>query len=256
MIDTAENSRFSFIVRRPIGPTIVCVAFVALLIWTWRKLPDPLIDFGRELYVPWQLAEGESLYRDIAYFNGPLSPTFNAAVVRLFGVSFSTLLWTNVVLAALLTVMLYRFLARGFGPLSATLGSLVFLTGFAFSQLLSNGNYSYICPYSHEMTHGILLSIVMLSVVCRDFRLRSASMFSAGVLLGLIFLTKPEFFLAASCAATVAVVAPLVAWVTPPASCVPANRPKVRSTESAPVRRRIRLAFRGRCCWMFPSVFL
>ena len=28
----------------------------------------------------WQLSEGAVLYRDIAYFNGPLSPYFNAMV--------------------------------------------------------------------------------------------------------------------------------------------------------------------------------
>ena len=36
-----------------------------------------MIDFGRELYVPWQLNEGKALYRDIAYFHGPFSPYLN-----------------------------------------------------------------------------------------------------------------------------------------------------------------------------------
>lgn len=42
-----------------------------LLFFSWRKWPDPLIDFGRELYVPWQLSLGKTLYLDISYFNGP-----------------------------------------------------------------------------------------------------------------------------------------------------------------------------------------
>jgi hypothetical protein len=25
---------------------------------SWRRWPDPLIDFGRELYIPWRLAHG------------------------------------------------------------------------------------------------------------------------------------------------------------------------------------------------------
>jgi hypothetical protein len=190
------------------GAAVVALAFVALLAWTWRTWPDPLIDFGRELYVPWQMTEGQVLYRDIAYFNGPLSPTINATLFSLFGVSLSTLIWTNVLLAALLTAMLYRFLGRCFGPLSALLGSLVFLTGFGFSHLLSDGNYNYICPYSHEATHGMLLSIAMLWLLCRDFRLRWATAMPAGVLLGLVFLTKAEMFLAAAVAAAVAIVVP------------------------------------------------
>ena len=56
------------------GPILVAAAFVALAVWSWQKWPDVLVDFGRELYVPWQLASGKRLYLDIAYFNGPLSP--------------------------------------------------------------------------------------------------------------------------------------------------------------------------------------
>ena len=52
---------------------------------TWRGWADPLVDFGRELYVPWRLAEGERLYLDIAWFNGPLSQYWNALWFRIFG---------------------------------------------------------------------------------------------------------------------------------------------------------------------------
>ena len=44
----------------------------------WAGWASPLIDFGRELYVPWQLAQGKVLYRDIAYLDGPLPPYLNA----------------------------------------------------------------------------------------------------------------------------------------------------------------------------------
>lgn len=214
--EAEERGQNRFVVSPSTVATVVVIAFLVLLAWTWRKWPDPLIDFGRELYIPWQLAEGAVLYSDIAYFNGPFSPSLNAALFRLFGASFSTLIWTNVAITALLTALLYRFLACGFGLLSASLGSLVFLTGFAFSHLLSDGNYNYITPYSHDATHGIFLSVVMLGFICRDFRLRPASIFSAGFFLGLVFLTKAEIFLAAACAAIVAIAVPLllrrVAW--------------------------------------------
>lgn len=41
-----------------------------------------IVDFGRELYVPWRLAEGDALFRDVVHFNGPLSPYLNAALFR------------------------------------------------------------------------------------------------------------------------------------------------------------------------------
>ena len=75
--------------RRPGRP--VCRACVQ----TWRRWPDLLIDFGRELYVPWQLASGAVLYEDIAYFNGPLSAYWNALLFRWFGPSLLTLVVAN-----------------------------------------------------------------------------------------------------------------------------------------------------------------
>ena len=48
-----------------VGPVIVAATGLALLAWTWRAWPDPLVDFGRELYVPWRLAEGDALFRDV-----------------------------------------------------------------------------------------------------------------------------------------------------------------------------------------------
>ena len=79
-----------------------------MLAWTWGTWPNVLVDFGRELYVPWRLAEGEVLYRDIAYFNGPLSPYLNALWFRLFGVGLRTLVVCNGLLLVGVLVLLYR----------------------------------------------------------------------------------------------------------------------------------------------------
>jgi hypothetical protein len=62
------------------------------LAWSWGTWPDLLVDFGRELYVPWRITAGEVLYRELAYFHGPLSPYFNALLFTVFGVSLRTLL--------------------------------------------------------------------------------------------------------------------------------------------------------------------
>jgi hypothetical protein len=65
------------------GPIIITAALVFLASHTWRKWPDLLVDFGRELYVPWRLAEGQVLYRDIAFLSGPLSQYVNSLWFRL-----------------------------------------------------------------------------------------------------------------------------------------------------------------------------
>src|SRR5439155_1755159 len=71
---------------------------------------DPLVDFGRELYVPWQLVRGRVLYADVAYLNGPLSPYLNALWFRLFGISMRTLVLCNAGILGIVIVLLHRLL--------------------------------------------------------------------------------------------------------------------------------------------------
>ena len=203
------------IIPRWAGPAMVVLAGAVMLCWSWRTWPDVVIDFGRELYVPWQLAGGKTLYSDIAYFNGPLSPYVNALWFRLFGESLRTLAICNTVILAGLVCLLYRILSDLSDRLSATAACLVFVTCFACVQIDRTGNYNYVCPYSHEMTHGITLA--MLAVSClfayhRHRRLRWIA--GAGLSLGLLFLTKVEVF--ASTALALMVGMGLTVWLERP----------------------------------------
>jgi len=188
------------------GPALVAVAGAAMLAWSWRRWPDPLIDFGRELYVPWRLVEGEILYADLAYFNGPLSPYLNALWFRLFDVSLLVLALCNIALAALLAAVLWRLLHRTGDRLAATVGGLVFVVFFAFGQIDIIGNYNYVTPYSHEMTHGLLLGALAVLAAPRPARRGRRTAVVAGLLLGLVFLTKAEPFAAAAGAVAVGLV--------------------------------------------------
>ena len=187
-----------------LGPLALALLFVALARWTWGAWPDVLVDFGRELYVPWRLAAGDVLQRDIAWFNGPLSQHFNALLFRLAGVSLATLVWTNLTLLALFTGLWWSLLARLAGALSAGVACAVLLCVFAFAQLVGIANYNFIAPYSHEVTHGMLLATACLWTLVRwESRRGLAGPVVAGLLLGLCFLTKAEVFLAAAAACAV-----------------------------------------------------
>src|SRR5437867_122191 len=97
--------------RRWLGPLFISAAFVAMAAWTWNKWPDILIDFGRELYIAWQLSAGKHLYSDIAYYSGPLSPHMNALWFHLFGVGLHTLTDANLIILGAFIVLLYRMVA-------------------------------------------------------------------------------------------------------------------------------------------------
>jgi hypothetical protein len=68
---------------------------------------------------------------------------------------------------------------------------------FVFSHNLMVGNYNYVTPYCHEVVHGLVLAIVTvmwLSDWVETKRIRFAA--AAGFGSGLVFLTKPDVFLA------------------------------------------------------------
>jgi 4-amino-4-deoxy-L-arabinose transferase-like glycosyltransferase len=165
----------------------------AMLAWSWRTWPDILVDFGREAYVAWRLCEGDLLYRDVATLNGPLSPYWNALWCRALGPELTTFIAVNLGLLAGLIGVLYRLLRRAGDALAATTACALVLLLFAFGQFTEIGNYNFVTPYSHELTHGLLLGLIAIACAHAHARTgRTAWLAAAGAALGLGALAKPE----------------------------------------------------------------
>ncbi|MBN1355082.1 hypothetical protein JXA40_02315 [bacterium] len=180
------------------GPAFLAGMFFFMAYISWRKWPDILVDFGHELYVPWQLASGRILYLDIAHLNGPLSQYFNAVLFSVFGVSFDTLAWANLILLGLLIMVLSISFARLFDPLTSFAGCTFFILVFAFGQYVGIGNYNFVSPYSHEATHGIFLSAVLMILLWKSGASQNKLLVpAAGAVLGCILLTRTEIGFAA-----------------------------------------------------------
>lgn len=186
---------------------LIAVALIAMAAATWLKLCDPIIDFGRELYVPWRLTQGDVLYRDIAYFNGPLSPYVNALWFTLFGVGLRTLVIANMGILVVVLWLMYRLVRLAADRITATVACLMMVLVFAFGQYTTAGNFNWICPYSHELTHGLALALgALYLLVCKR------RPFLAGLLIGGVLLTKVEVTVA-----TVAMLIPVVIRLKPKA---------------------------------------
>jgi hypothetical protein len=174
---------------------------------SWRKWPDPLVDFGREVYTPWRIANGAVLYRDIEGLFGPLSQYFNATLFKLFGPGLMVLVWANLLIIAGIIVALYALCRRAWERPAATVATAAFVAVFGFTQLVIISNYNFVTPYAHETTHGflvlLLLALALLRWMEQPTERRS---FAAGLLLGLTAVLKPEPLLAAG-------VATAAAWV-------------------------------------------
>ena len=110
----------------------------------------------------------------------------------------------NFGLLCVIAALVYALVLQVGSRTSALLACLTFLLVFGFSRYTIAGNYNFICPYSHEMTHGLLVSLAAMYFVGRfvqDGKLRDVSL--CGVCVGLALLTKPEIFVAIAPAATV-----------------------------------------------------
>jgi 4-amino-4-deoxy-L-arabinose transferase-like glycosyltransferase len=186
-----------------------------MLASTWRTWPDPLVDYGREAYLAWQVAKGKTLYVDLAHFNGPFSVHLNAAFLQLFGTGILTLALANAALAALCVAMLYSILVRVADRLTATLAGVTFVTLFACGRFVRIGNYNWLCPYSYELPHGVMLGVAALWCLDRYHRTRRSGWLAAtGAALGLAALTKTEPLLAAGLAVVLGL--GLTVWIERP----------------------------------------
>jgi hypothetical protein len=190
------------------GLILVAIAFVVAAYVSWRKWPDILIDFGLQLYLPWRISAGDVLYRDLHYLSGgPLSQYFNALLFKIFGVSFRTLIFANLAITAAMLVLIYRRFLAAADRLTATTVCLGIVLVFTFNEYTFIGNYNYIAPYSHEIFHGLVLSILAIALLS-DWvnREKIKSALAAGFCFGLVFLTKPDIFVALSVSVVAAVV--------------------------------------------------
>ena len=172
--------------------------FVCLAWYSWMRWPDMLIDFSREIYIPWRLAEGDVLYRDIASNYGPFSYALVSVCFRLFGESIRLLALVNLGFAALFLGMANRYVRRAFGQGAATLCGLVLMVFYFFSHFSVVGNYNWACPYSMAYTHGVTFILGMMLCfqgALKRFSWRFPAL--AGGLFGLVVLTRMEIVLAA-----------------------------------------------------------
>ena len=173
------------------------------MVWvvSWLKWPDPLIDFGRELYLPWRITQGALLFKDDLHLYGPLSPYLNSLFFRAAGVGLMTLVMANAVIYAAILGLLYFLVRDGWGRWAAFAACAFFIGVFSFSHLVGIDNYNFLTPYSHEMTHGTLLLLCLILALRQAVRsLRAVPVAAAGLFAGLSLLLKPEIIFAAAAA--------------------------------------------------------
>lgn len=129
----------------------ILAAVAALAIaQSWQRWLDPIIDAGRDLYIPEQLRHGVVLYRDLQYFYPPLTPYLLAAITFVTGSSLAAYTAIGIAISLLTATLLYVIAGREAGFAAALLFLSCSMAG------ASTFGCNYIFPYAHAATIGML----------------------------------------------------------------------------------------------------
>ena len=179
------------------GLPIILILGLTMATISWQKWADLIVDYGTQLYIPWLVSEGKVLYRDVDYLFGPFSAYFHALLFKIFDPGIMVLVWFNLSVVVALGCLIYMLFKYFADSLTANLTTLAFFGIFAFGQYKGGGNFNFICAYSYDLVHGVFLSFFILWLFTQILERPSRfKLFLIGLLIGLVYLTKPEAFLA------------------------------------------------------------
>jgi len=206
----AVRRRFRDAAGRDVTWLIVLAAsFVLLLLTSWQRWADPIVDIGREMNQPLRLLSGEHLYSDVRHIYGPLSPWLHAGLYRLFGPSLTILYADGVVSATIVLALVYWLGRRIMDPAATGVATLHVMSLCMFKPA---GNY--ILPYSYNSLHGATLGLITLAMLVMTvkrvneramcYRGGMAAFAAAGLVAGLATLAKTEMGVAAMAAGVAA----------------------------------------------------
>jgi 4-amino-4-deoxy-L-arabinose transferase-like glycosyltransferase len=166
--------------RTVIAALALCFAVLTAL--TWRKWGVPEIDAGAELTTADLIKHGAVAYRDVRYYYGPLGLYSLALSFKVFGTSFTTAFAFGLVQTAAIIAAFYALARHWLVPLTAGLASAVLLAiGF------SGTAFNFVLPHTNSATFGLLFLLLTLLALTRERSL------AAGIGVGMVALTRPEF---------------------------------------------------------------
>src|ERR1043166_8212874 len=167
--------------------------YLLLVVISWKRWAHPIVDCGREMYGPWQIAEGKLLYRDLFWMYGPLVPYWHALLFKLFGVHLNVLYAVGLLLTATQTSLVFLIARRVLSLGLAMLAALLFLVQFAIRPNLGN----LVFPYSFNADYASLLNLAALWLVLRHREgKKTGTLIAGGTCVGLSLLSKQEIGLA------------------------------------------------------------
>lgn len=134
---------------------IVCIVALATSLGHYSGI---LIDFGREVYYPERILQGDVLYKDLFNIYGPLAYQINAVLYKIFGAKLSTLYGAGAVCSILTVSGIYLLASRYLSKfLSFSLGLFTIAVGVTTTSI-----FNFHFPYSWAVLYGLIAFIYSL----------------------------------------------------------------------------------------------
>lgn len=137
--------------------------FVLALAQSWQRWLEPIIDTGRDLYIPEQLAQGAKLYRDIRYQYPPLAPYLLAAITKLVGHSLASYAAIGIAQSLLAAALLWMIARRAAGEVAAFAACAMFVAMNVAGATTWGANWIF--PYSFAATIGMVALLALLAAI-------------------------------------------------------------------------------------------
>ena len=157
--------------RRPSATELALIALlliVAAVAFTqsYQRWLDPIIDTGRDLYIPEQIAHGARLYRDIRYQYPPLAPYLLALLTSVLGHSLAAYMVIGLLQSAAIAIALWIAGRRAAGRLGGFVAALFFIAMSFCGATTWGANFFF--PYSYGATIGMAFIAASLALFLCD----------------------------------------------------------------------------------------
>ncbi|MGA7614757.1 MAG: hypothetical protein WBX15_06185 [Thermoanaerobaculia bacterium] len=162
--ETAEPASRCRITAAEVAALLAVAAATAFaLAHSWNRWLEPIIDSGRDLYVPGAILHGAKLYSDLLYFYPPTTPYLLALITSVIGRSLAA--YTAIGLASAITAaaVAYGIARQASGWTSAVSITLLFVSLNLAGATTWGANWIF--PYAYTATFAmtsLLIAVLFL----------------------------------------------------------------------------------------------
>ena len=149
--------------NRALSIAALAAIFALALAQSWQRWLEPIIDTGRDLYIPEQLARGAKLYRDIRYQYPPLAPYLLAAITRVIGNSLAAYTAIGIAQSLIAASLLWMVARRAAGDVAAFAACAMFVAMNVAGATTWGANWIF--PYSFAATMGMCALLALVAAI-------------------------------------------------------------------------------------------